>query len=172
MDHVIIEVLPIFTAEPPKGLPKPIARKWTTPKKAPQLVDAEPGAPVKPMKTLSRTAPNAIDAMTEAELIQEFTRTTGLETLTCKHCHSEKVPLERMSTGIRNSARKTGFVGMRIPKTCNTQLARNAISNPITNRYAALIKKAASEADRQELLQKQRAEVAAARVANMVPSST
>jgi hypothetical protein len=167
MEHVIVEVLPIFTAEPPKGLPKPIARKFTTPKKAPMPL-VEPDTPVKAMKTLSRTSPNPIDLMSETELIAEFTRRTGLETLSCKHCHCDKVPLERMTMGIRNSARKTGFEGMHIPKTCNVQLLRNSISNPITNRYAALIKKAVSEAEKQELREKQRAEVAAARVANMV----
>ena len=104
-----------------------------------------------------------VSKMTDEQLLAEFSRLTGCKALACKHCHNDAVPLEKMSMGIRRAAMKELSPSMRIPKTCNGQLQRNAISNPIYNKYAALLKKATTEEEKEALRTKQKAEAAAAR---------
>jgi hypothetical protein len=107
-----------------------------------------------------------IDSMTDEELFAEFTRMTGCIVLACKHCKRTDLPLERMSMGIRASAKKEAGLtpDMHIPKTCNIQLKRNAVSNPICNRYNALLK-TATEEEKVVLKAAKKAETAAARAA-------
>ena len=142
----------------------------STPTK-PVLAIRVPAAPKKAKPSAPKLVPKAraeqeslVDGMTDDELFAEFTRLTGCIVLGCKHCKRTDLPLERMSMGIRASAKKGLTPEMHIPKTCNIQLTRNAVSNPINNRFTALLK-AATEEEKVVLKAAKKAEAAAARAA-------
>ena len=103
-----------------------------------------------------------VAAMTDDQLLHEFSRITGKTTLTCKHCHRD-CGLEKFVGAIRTRCLKKSSDGLHkdipLPKTCDVQQARNKASNRVDNYYYPRIRKAATEEEKERL----RAELKAAR---------
>jgi hypothetical protein len=82
-------------------------------------------------------------AMSDEELAHHFTRITGVTHLCCAHCSPREKPIYPYWV---NSIRKRcikmkGLTSeIKLPKTCDDQQKRNAISNPINNPAYAMLR--------------------------------
>jgi hypothetical protein len=100
-------------------------------------------------------------ALSNDELIAEFTRVTGVTSLSCKHCHKIEMPLEKFVEAIRRKALKGLTETMALPKTCDAQLLRGDIRNKIANPFYYRIKKAQTPEEAEKIKEELKAAVAA-----------
>ena len=86
-----------------------------------------------------------VEQMTDDQLLNNFTRVTGLTHLSCKHCHYDKVELISFIKVIRKWITKKQNNGlhkeMSVPRTCDHQSFANIKRQP----YYTKIKNALSE---------------------------
>lgn len=100
-------------------------------------------------------------ALSNDELIAEFTRVTGATTLSCTHCHKSEMPLEKFVEAIRRKALKGLTETMALPKTCDAQLLRGDIRNKIANPFYYRIRTAKTPEEADMIREELKAAVAA-----------
>lgn len=79
--------------------------------------------------------PEQIKEMNDFELAKHFMRITGCKELHCNHCKGCKPIVPNWIQSIRKRCMKKDglWSGMKVPKTCDAQQARNSTCNPINN---------------------------------------
>ena len=132
------------TRKPTVGVLKPSEPIVSKPRRPTvgKLVTTEQVATVKPIIGTIVWSKDECKQMDDTQRVEEFSRITGHYTLGCTHCGNRNaIPkhtsiAERWVNTIRAHTSKHGmYYGMPLPKTCDAQRARNAIQNPITNKY-------------------------------------
>jgi len=77
--------------------------------------------------------------MTDAQIVSEFKRITGLTELRCKHCGEQKRGGKAKSiepfwiNAIVSRCKRSGIDIHEIPKTCDEMKSQNDAMNPISN---------------------------------------
>ena len=77
--------------------------------------------------------PSEVAVMSDADLLDRFTKIFNLKTLLCKHCHTHTPrPLSCFAEAIRRRCTKHGLSNTtKIPKTCDMMLKINDRNNPL-----------------------------------------
>ena len=100
-------------------------------------------------------SPEEVRQMDDYKLCREFIHTTGLTTLSCKHCGRDVNDREKgvqrhvyphFMNAIRRRAEKEGLSqNMSLPKTCDSMMKRNDVCNPVNNPAYYIIHHAAAD---------------------------
>lgn len=100
--------------------------------------------------------PQEIAEMNDFELASHFIRITGCKELHCNHCKGCKPIVPNWMQSIRKRCMKKDGLSksMKLPKTCDSQQARNSTCNPINNpTYSKLRSYKFTEEEKQQAIE-------------------